>query len=216
MLKSLLSGAILCWDALRLVPAALLWRLSARRGLIDADIARWSELLHCHAKSKWLVWLKLMSRYPEFRSVFYYRLGWPSFTISRLCRPQWSLLIGTRDIGPGLFFQHGFATIVAARKIGADCWINQQVTIGHKGEAAPVIGDRVRVAAGAKVLGGITVGNDVFIGANAVVVKDIPDGCTVAGVPARIIKRYGQRVDEPLVDSRKRGGSGPSESADVT
>ena len=102
--------------------------------------------------------------------------------------------ICTRDIGPGLFIQHGFATIITAQKIGADCWINQQVTIGHKGLLAPVIGDRVRISAGAKVLGGVVVGNDVTVGANAVVVKDVPDGCTVVGVLGRIIKRYGQRV----------------------
>lgn len=147
-----------------------------------------------------------MGGYPEFRSLFYFRLGWPSRLVSWLCPPEPTLHICTRDIGPGLFIQHGFATIITAKKIGADCWVNQQVTIGHKGALAPVIGDRVRIAAGAKVLGGVVVGNDVTVGANAVVVKNVPDGCTVVGVPARIIKRYGRRVaavgDEKIVDKK--------------
>lgn len=54
---------------------------------------------------------------------------------------------------------------------------------------APVIGDNVEVCCGAKVIGGITVGNNVLIGANAVVVKDVPPNCVVAGVPARVIRQ---------------------------
>lgn len=53
---------------------------------------------------------------------------------------------------------------------------------------APTIGDNVVVYAGAKIIGGVHIGNNVIIGANAVVTKDVPDNCVVAGVPARIIK----------------------------
>ena len=61
-----------------------------------------------------------------------------------------------------------------------------------------MLGDRVQVGVGARVLGGITIGDGAIIGANAVVVKDVPPNCVVAGVPARIIRRDGVRVDEPL------------------
>jgi serine O-acetyltransferase len=53
----------------------------------------------------------------------------------------------------------------------------------------PVIGDNVYIAAGSRVLGGIKIGNDVIIGANAVVIKDVPDNCIVAGIPAKVISK---------------------------
>lgn len=194
-------------NALRLAPASVLWRMSRQRTMINADVARWNTVLVLDSRPTWFSWVRLMGNYPEFRSLFYHRLGWQGRVVAVLCRPEATLHICTRDIGPGLFFQHGFATIVAAQSIGADCWINQQVTIGHQGLRCPVIGDRVKIAAGAKVIGGVTLGNDVTVGANAVVVKNVPDGCTVVGVPARIVKRYGKKVDH----DGSFGGSRPSD-----
>lgn len=80
------------------------------------------------------------------------------------------------------------------KKIGRHCFINQQVTIGYKGDKAPEIGDNVQITCGAKVLGGVKIGNNVTIGANAVVVKDIPDNALAAGVPARVIRIDGKRI----------------------
>jgi serine O-acetyltransferase len=102
------------------------------------------------------------------------------------------------DVGAGLVMMHGFATIVVARSIGEDCQIAQQVTIGYddRGEP-PVIGDRVRIGAGAIVIGPITVGEDAVVGAGAVVVHDVPAGAVVGGVPARVLPgatdRFGTR-----------------------
>ncbi len=110
-----------------------------------------------------------------------------------------SLYIVTPQVGEGLFIQHGFATVIAAASIGKNCWINQQVTIGFTSETdCPVIGDNVTISAGAKVLGGITIGNNSIVGANAVVVKNVPENCVVIGVPAYIIKRNGVKVKEAL------------------
>ena len=96
-----------------------------------------------------------------------------------------TLHLACSDIGPGLFIQHGFATVVAARRVGRNCWINQQVTIGFtRAEDRPTIGDDVFVYAGAKVLGDITVGNGARVGANAVVLTDVPERYTAVGVPA--------------------------------
>jgi serine O-acetyltransferase len=119
--------------------------------------------------------------------------------INFLCRKKSSLYLSTRQIGSGLYIQHGDSSIIAAKKIGGNCWINQGVTIGYtsKGES-PEIGNQVTINAGAKVLGPIKVGNNVVIGANAVVVKNVPDNCTVVGVPAYIIKRNGNKVRENL------------------
>ena len=64
------------------------------------------------------------------------------------------------------------------------------VTVGVNGSVAgPTIGDNVFIGTGAKVLGGLRIGNDVRIGANAVVLNDVPDGATVAGIPARVVAR---------------------------
>lgn len=99
----------------------------------------------------------------------------------------------------GIVIQHGFSTIIAAHYIGKNLWINQQVTIGYSDAThAPYIGDNVRVCAGAKIIGGIRIGNNVTIGAGAIVVKDVPDNCTVVGNPAFIVKRDGQRVNIKL------------------
>lgn len=77
--------------------------------------------------------------------------------------------------------QHGFSTIISAQRIGKNAHIYQQVTIGYNGEKCPVIGDDVQVCCGAKVIGGITIGNNVTIGAQALVVKDVVDNCVVGG-----------------------------------
>ena len=110
-----------------------------------------------------------------------------------------TLFIGGKEIGPGLFIQHGFSTIISAKSIGKDCWINQQVTIGYSNVMdCPVIGDNVTINAGAKVIGKVSIGNNSKVGANAVVVKDVPENCTVVGVPAYIVRRNGMRVNEKL------------------
>jgi serine O-acetyltransferase len=143
---------------------------------------------------------------PEFRSLFYHRLrhgNGASRMAARIAsifyRPEPTCRLWTDDIGPGLYIAHGIATMIGARKIGRHCWLNQQISVGYsdRGEG-PILEDGVRIYAGAKVLGPITIGRNTRIGANAVVLKDSPPDCVLAGVPARIIRRNGQRVDEPL------------------
>ena len=102
--------------------------------------------------------------------------------------PLDSLFIACQKIGPRLFIQHGFSTYIAARSIGSDCWINQQVTIGYTFDPdPPVIGNGVRISAGAKVVGDITLGDNIIVAANAAVVKDVPENAIVGGVPAKVI-----------------------------
>jgi serine O-acetyltransferase len=97
-------------------------------------------------------------------------------------------------VGPGLFLPHTVGTVIGAASIGANVTIFQGVTIGAKEadmnycpEKRPAILDDVTIGAGAKVLGGITVGDGARIGANSVVLNDVPAGSTAVGIPARLI-----------------------------
>lgn len=101
------------------------------------------------------------------------------------------------DLGGGAQFEtppilfHGINGIIVSHyaKIGKDCVIFQRVTLAEgKENAAPTIGDNCLIGSNAVIIGGVRIGNNVQIGANAVVTKDIPDNCTVAGVPAEVVK----------------------------
>lgn len=99
-------------------------------------------------------------------------------------------------IGPGLYIGHyGGIVLSDAAEIGRDCNINHGVTIGvkygGKNSGVPAIGDRVFLGPGCVVIGGIRLGNDVAVGANAVVVDSVQDGGVVAGVPARLVSISG-------------------------
>jgi len=92
------------------------------------------------------------------------------------------------DIGPGLYIPHPVGTVIMAHRIGARCSIIGGITIGMRNRHEfPVIGDDVFIGTGARVLGGIVVGNGAQIGANAVVVHDVPANATVVGIPAHTV-----------------------------
>ncbi len=165
---------------------------------IAADVRRWATATNnSHATT-----LSLIASYPEFRTLYCYRLRRGGLAaavvgaISKVLYPgERTLHLACSDIGGGLFIQHGFATVVAARKVGENCWINQQVTIGFdRPGARPILGDNVSVHAGAKVLGDITIGNGARVGANAVVLEDVPPGYTAVGIPARLLPPKSQRT----------------------
>lgn len=137
----------------------------------------------------------LLFTHKEFRNLFVYRNdNHPLFKrwIKFWYPTEKTLYIVTPDIGGGLFIQHGFSTYISAEKIGENCWINQQVTIGYNNDMiCPVIGDNCMITCGAKVLGGVTLGDNTTVGANAVVVKSYERGHGVlAGVPAKPIKEF--------------------------
>lgn len=130
---------------------------------------------------------------PEFRNVFYIRVGILKYILLYL-PPLRSLYINTpsTNIGGGLYIAHGFSTIINADEIGENCWINQQVTIGsntskHIGTGIPIISDNVKIFTGAIVIGKIKIGRNSIIGAGSTVVRDVPPDTVVN--PQKVVYR---------------------------
>lgn len=152
------------------------------------DMVRWKEWKQCPYNSSYWTFVFLMAEYREFRNICYYRMGKAQYFLRWICPPLDSLYIHCRDIGGGLLIQHGFATIITAKQIGKNAKIFQQVTIGYNDDKLPVLGDNVEVCCGAKVIGGVIVGDNVTVGAQALVVKDVEPNVVVGGVPAYVLK----------------------------
>lgn len=179
----------------------IIWKFR-NESIINYDITTYSTIsprIKNRSKHK----LIFLLRIPEFRTLFYYRLkvmnrGKVATILKTIYKQQNSLYLFAENIDGGLFIEHGFSTIISARSIGHDCFINQNVTIGHANDKAPTIGNHCRIHAGAIVLGDIKIGDNSIIGAGAVVTKSVPPNCTVVGNPARIIRKDGERVNIKL------------------
>ncbi|WP_123042151.1 serine O-acetyltransferase EpsC [Cohnella candidum] len=137
---------------------------------------------------------------------FFYKRRW--FTVARIISQVNRFFTGI-EIHPGarigrkLFIDHGMGVVIGETcEIGDDVIIYQGVTLGgtgkEKGKRHPTIGNRVVIASGAKVLGSFKVGDNSNIGANSVVLREVPPNSTVVGIPGRIVKRNGRRVDDRL------------------
>ena len=124
-----------------------------------------------------------------YRSAFYFRIGVIWKYLIGWYRPgdRYFNLASGMKMGKGLWFAHPFATIINAESIGDNFRCIHCTTVGDGG-GKPVIGDNVSLMANVTVAGKIRIGNNVTIGAGAVVLRDIPDNCFAAGVPARVIK----------------------------
>lgn len=196
----MLGVAMYLFLAIRLIPHIIHYLSEDDNCPLKEDIKVWK-------KNYWFinwnmpevcVFIKLMTYYPEFRNLFYFRAYWQDGIFEFLCPPMDSLFIKSNYIGPGFFISHGFATIIAAKEIGKNFYLHQQVTIGWKGDAQPVIGDNVQMGAGSIAVGGITIGNNVTVGAGTTVTKDIADNSVVVGGSAYFIKKNGNKIKEKL------------------
>lgn len=106
-------------------------------------------------------------------------------------------------IGRGLVIDHGMGVVIGeTAEIGDNCTLYQGVTLGGTGKDIgkrhPTLGNNVLVGAGAKVLGPFTIGDNTKIAANAVVLAEMPENCTAVGIPARVVKKEGVRVEDEL------------------
>lgn len=175
--------------------------------LLRADLMRQHELLYGgdrDAPSGWRLWLGVLS--PRFipvllcrisHALYRKRLGPLAKLFSMVNFSIFGIEIAVQcQIGPGLFLPHTQGTVIGAWSIGANATIFQGVTLGareidftYTKESRPRLADGVTIGAGAKVLGGISLGAHTRIGANSVVLSDVPEGALAVGAPARVVGR---------------------------
>jgi serine O-acetyltransferase len=157
--------------------------------------------------------LEVLLLYQGLYAIFYHRIAhfFYKIKLELLARAisQFSRFVTGIEIHPGaeigrrLFVDHGMGVVIGETSvIGDNVTLYQGVTLGGTGKQKtkrhPTIGNNVVVGTGAKVLGNITVGDNSYIGANAVVIKDVPANSTVVGVPGRITKQDGKKIDLSL------------------
>ena len=147
---------------------------------------------------------EVLTLYPGVHALAWHRLAhrlwlanfkWTGRWVSQFARFLTGIEIHPGAImGRRVFIDHGMGVVIGeTADVGDDCTIYQGVTLGgttlHKGKRHPTLGRNVTVGTGAKILGPFTVGDGAAIGSNAVVVKEVPAGATVVGIPGRVITR---------------------------
>lgn len=180
--------------------------MEKNRGLISKVLATDPAARHV---------LNVIINYPGVHAMFFYRIHhfiWKLHLklIARLLSQIARFLTGIEihpgaTIGKRLFIDHGMGVVIGETTIiGDDCVLYQGVTLGgvgtgeHKCKRHPTLKNNVMVSTGAKLIGDITIGNNSIIGAQTVVLKDVPDNCTVVGIPAFIVKQDGQKIRKEL------------------
>lgn len=188
-------------NLIRGLPAWLVLCLSGQRALVERETVRYRWFLENGKDIGFFrAYNLLLWKYPPYRNHVIYRCSEGSrlwgYVLRLLYRPKQDLEIGG-DIGEGLVVYHGHGTVIAAHKIGRNFQIYQGATVGNNprpGRARnnPIIGDNVTVYTNAVVAGHITIGDNVEIGAGAVVMKDVPSNSVVIGNPC-VIKQAVKR-----------------------
>ncbi len=159
--------------------------------------------------------LEVLTTYPGVHALAFHRLShrlwnwnfkWLARVLSQLARWLTGIEIHPGcKIGRRFFIDHGMGVVIGeTAEIGDDCTLYHGVTLGgttwRKEKRHPTLGNNVVVGAGAKILGPITVGDNARVGSNSVVVKDVPAGATVVGIPGRVI---GPKPDDARSRQRK-------------
>ncbi|MBN1527054.1 MAG: serine O-acetyltransferase [Candidatus Omnitrophica bacterium] len=157
--------------------------------------------------------LEVLLTYSGLHAIISYRIAHAMRKTGILFLPRWlsqvtKFFTGIEihpgaEIGNGIFIDHGMGVVIGETTvIGDNVTLYQGVTLGgtgkEKGKRHPTLGSNIVVGTGAKVLGNITIGDNSYIGANAVVIKDVPPNSTVVGVPGRITRQDGKKIDFDL------------------
>jgi serine O-acetyltransferase len=153
--------------------------------------------------------LEVLLCYPGLHAVLIHRVahwfyGHRWYVLARLVS-QFARFFTSVEIHPGarigkrLFIDHALGVVIGeTAEIGDDVLLYQGVTLGgtgnERGKRHPTLGNRVVVGTGAAVLGNIRLGDDVKVGAGSVVVHSVPDGCTVVGIPAKVVRTRGEAI----------------------
>ena len=155
--------------------------------------------------------LEVLLLYPGFHALQAYRIAHAlhkkekylaARAVSQIARHYTGIEIHPgATIGKGLVIDHGMGVVIGeTAEIGDNCTLYQGVTLGGTGKDVgkrhPTLGNNVMVGAGAKVLGPFKIGDNTKIASNAVVLEEIPDNCTAVGIPAKVVRREGVRVDD--------------------
>lgn len=177
---------------------ALLFRDEIKAAIDKDPAARYLEVLLLYQGLHVMVFYRLARRLWLLKIPLLPRL------ISQFARSLTGIEIHPgAQIGEGFFIDHGMGVVIGETAvIGDNVTLYQGVTLGgtgkEKGKRHPTLGNNIVVGTGAKILGNITIGDNSYIGANAVVIKDVPANSTVVGVPGRITKQEGKKIDISL------------------
>ena len=177
------------------IPFFFIIRTSKNYPLVIREMRIWENTrIITKYKSVFLQFIRMMALFEEFRSLVEFRTG-----IFIPFKQKTYFFSKCSDIGEGLILQHGYSTVIFAERMGMNCQVWQNVTIGrNSGNRCPRIGNNVKVCANSCVIGDIEIGDNVIIGAGCIVTKNVPSNTTVVGNPARIVRRNGVRVNEKL------------------
>lgn len=200
------------------MPAACICQGSGLVQTIRADLDRYVYHLELEDRTGWLVLPRIALLSPGFLALAAYRCthfalhriasrplallaATPSFLLQRLILALSGIEIDVNaHIGPGLLIPHAGTMVVGAARIGENCDIAHGVTLGrtavlHGGKPlerpTPTLGDRVWIGPGSVITGDVTIGSDAVIGANSVILREVPPHAVMLGVPARLISWRG-------------------------
>ena len=172
------------------LPALVVFLFSrSKRCFIKSDLDRIKGRISIKMPY-WLLVIYFLHIDRYFRCLFYYRIGPICSSMISWIRPgdRYFIISKTLKMGKGCMLAHPYSTILNAEMIGDNFSCIHLTTVGDSFGKRPVIGNNVSLGANVTIIGGVHIGDNVFVGAGSVVVKDIPSNCVAAGNPAKVIK----------------------------
>lgn len=185
-----LSGALLFFWLYIPHLVAFMLQGGVNKRLIVSDLEKIEYQAGIKGLPKWLLLLDLLHNNRYYRVLFYHRIGPALAALMERYRPgdKYFRIRSGMKIGEGMWIAHPYSTILNAESIGKNFRCIHCTTLGAGKNGIPTIGDNVSLGANVVIIGGIKIGNNVTIGAGSVVVKDIPDNSVAVGNPAKVIK----------------------------
>lgn len=195
----LVKNALAVVNFPRFLPHLLLYFLGIRgKHLINSDMKA-AARHHKLVGTRLMILLYLLTFDKYFRNVFYFRLGKWRYTIQFLAPQHNTFVIDSNAIiGEGMLALHPIATTLNAERIGSGFTCRNNTVVGIGKGKRPIIGNNVSIGTNCVVIGGITIGDNVTIGAGTVLTKSVPSNCVVIGNPAFILKENGVRVNKKI------------------